>query len=82
MGLFALPLDASVIAFSLIYMGLYHFWYVSPWCLALNLNLWVISVMTSTAIHLDRLFALLLELRYRPVIQVKLKYAYVRVVII
>ena len=57
-----------LLASSLIYMDLHHFNYVLLACLVLRLNFCVIFVMTSTAISVDRLLALLLGLWYRHVV--------------
>lgn len=60
-----------LLASSLIYMDLYHFNYVLLACLVLRLNFCVIFVMTSTAISVDRLLALLLGLWYRHVVTLR-----------
>ena len=72
-GLIVQPLSATYIMSRIIKINenvLYHEYVYKVW-VALGMVLCGVSVLTSTAISVDRLFALLLGLRYRHVVTLK-----------
>ena len=71
-GLIAQPLFATYIIFLILKMNVNVLYYVSGiWSAVLDITLCGISALTSTAISVDRLLALLLGIRYRHVVTLR-----------
>ena len=71
-GLIAQPLFATYIIFCIIKMNVNVLYYVSDiWSAVLDITLYGVSTLTSTAISVDRLLALLLGIRYRHVVTLR-----------
>ena len=70
-GLTAQPLFAAFMIFRTIKINVNVLYYVSRTWLALSTTLCGVSALTSTAISVDRLLALLLGLRYRHVVTLR-----------
>ncbi|XP_078385049.1 adenosine receptor A3-like [Oculina patagonica] len=70
-GLIIQPLYATTIIFGIIKMDVTVYYYVYNVSVSSNFILCAVSVLTSTAISVDRLLALLLGLRYRQVVTLR-----------